>query len=157
MNYCGFNIETFCSDVCGDHRRPQTLAEICRSMDSCCGFRAVAAREKYPGLTLLGEVWFSQILVVLYPYHLWYPIGFFHYSLYYMIPFNKLQINFLIFQEIQDGNILNKNVKYFVYVAVLYHNHDYVCCNKWLFYVFPQNGIGTKTLHLAPEKPKPFI
>ena len=52
MNYRGFNIEPFCSDVCGDHRRPQTLAEICRNMDSCCGFRAVAAREKYPGLTL---------------------------------------------------------------------------------------------------------
>ena len=53
MNYHGFNIEPFCSDVCGDHRRPQTPAEICRNMDSCCGFRAVAAREKYPGLTLL--------------------------------------------------------------------------------------------------------
>ena len=53
MNYHGFNIEPFSSDVCGDHRRPQTLAEICRNMDSCCGFRAVAAREKYPGLTLL--------------------------------------------------------------------------------------------------------
>ena len=39
------------SDVCGDHRRPQTLAEICRNMDICCGFRAVAARKKYPGLT----------------------------------------------------------------------------------------------------------
>ena len=51
MNYCGFNIEPFCSDVCGDHRRPQTLAEICRNMGICCGFRAVAAREKYPGLT----------------------------------------------------------------------------------------------------------
>ena len=54
MNHCGFNIEPFCSDMCGDHRRPQTLAEICRNMDSRCGFRAVAAREKYPGLTLLG-------------------------------------------------------------------------------------------------------
>ena len=53
MNHCGFNIEPFCSDVCGDHRRPHTLAEICRNMDSRCGFRAVAAREKYPGLTLL--------------------------------------------------------------------------------------------------------
>ena len=49
----GFNIERFCSDVCGDHRRPQTLAEICGYMDICCGFRAVAAREKYPGLILL--------------------------------------------------------------------------------------------------------
>ena len=54
MNCRGFNIEPFCYDVCGDHRRPQTLAEICRNMDSCCGFRAVAAREKYPGLTLLA-------------------------------------------------------------------------------------------------------
>ena len=53
MNYRGFNIEPFCFDVCGDHRRPQTLAQICRNMDSCCGLRAVAAREKYPGLTLL--------------------------------------------------------------------------------------------------------
>ena len=25
MNCCGFNIEPFCSDVCGDHRRPQTM------------------------------------------------------------------------------------------------------------------------------------
>ena len=49
MNYCGFNIEPSCSDVCGD----QTLAEIRRNMDICCGFRAVAAREKYPGLILL--------------------------------------------------------------------------------------------------------
>ena len=30
MNYCGFNIESFCSEVCGDHWRPQTLAEICK-------------------------------------------------------------------------------------------------------------------------------
>ena len=53
MNYCSFNIEPFCSDVCGDHRRPQTLAEICRNMGICCGFRAVAARGKYPGFILL--------------------------------------------------------------------------------------------------------
>ena len=46
---CGFNIKPFCSDVCGDHRRPQTLAEICRTMGICCGFRAVGARVKYPG------------------------------------------------------------------------------------------------------------
>ena len=52
MNYCGFNIEPFCSDVCGDHRRPQTLAEMCRNMDICCGFRAVASRKKYSGLIL---------------------------------------------------------------------------------------------------------
>ena len=53
MNYCGFNIEPFSSDVCEDHRRPQTLAEICRNMGICCGFRTVAAREKYPGFILL--------------------------------------------------------------------------------------------------------
>ena len=52
MNYCGFNVEAFCSDVCGDHRCPQTLAEICRNMDICCGFRAVAVRGKYPGFIL---------------------------------------------------------------------------------------------------------
>ena len=39
----------FCSDVCGDHRRPQTLAEMCRNMDICYGFRSVAAKVKYPG------------------------------------------------------------------------------------------------------------
>ena len=49
MNYCGFNIEPFCSDLCGGHRRPQTLAEICRNMGICCGFRAVAARENIRG------------------------------------------------------------------------------------------------------------
>ena len=53
MNYYGFNIEHFCSDVCGDHRRPQTLAEICRNMSICCSFGAVAAREKYPGFISL--------------------------------------------------------------------------------------------------------
>ena len=53
MNYCGFDIEPFCSDVCGDHPRPQTLAEICRNMGICCGFRAVDARDKYPGFILL--------------------------------------------------------------------------------------------------------
>ena len=55
MNYCGFNIEPFCSDVCGDHRRPQILAEICRNMGICCGFRAVAARGKFPGFMLLNN------------------------------------------------------------------------------------------------------
>ena len=53
MNYCSFNIEPFCSDVCGDDRRPQTLAEICRIMGIWCDFRPVAAREKYPGFILL--------------------------------------------------------------------------------------------------------
>ena len=46
-------LEPFCSDVCGDHRRPQTLAEICINVGICCGFRAVAARGKYPGFILL--------------------------------------------------------------------------------------------------------
>ena len=50
-----FNIEPFCSDVYGDHRRPQTQAEICRNMGIYCGFRAVAARGKYLGLILLGN------------------------------------------------------------------------------------------------------
>ena len=53
INYCGFNIEPFCSDVCGDHRRPQTLAEICRNMGICCGYRAVAAREKISGVHVI--------------------------------------------------------------------------------------------------------
>ena len=42
MNYCGFYIEPFCSDVCGDHQRPQTLAEIYKNMGICCGFRVFA-------------------------------------------------------------------------------------------------------------------
>ena len=52
MNNCCFNTEPFCFDVCGDHWRPQTLAEICRN-GICCGFRAVAARDKYQGFILL--------------------------------------------------------------------------------------------------------
>ena len=62
VSYRGFNIEPFCSDVCGDHRRPQTLAEICRNIDICCGFRAVAAKEKYPELILSSaNTWFEFI------------------------------------------------------------------------------------------------
>ena len=45
-----FNIEPFYSDVCGDYRRPQTLAEICRIIGIYCGFKSVAAGVKYPGL-----------------------------------------------------------------------------------------------------------
>ena len=41
-------------DVCGYHRCPQTLAEICRNMGICCGFRAVADREKYSMFILLS-------------------------------------------------------------------------------------------------------
>ena len=48
-NYCGFNTQPFCSDVCGDHRRPQTLAEMCKNMAICYGYRSVATRVKYPG------------------------------------------------------------------------------------------------------------
>ena len=39
----------YCSAVCGYHRRPQILAEICKNMVICRGFRAVAARGKCPG------------------------------------------------------------------------------------------------------------
>ena len=49
INYYGFNIQPFCSDVYGDYRRPKTLAEMCRNMGICYGFRSVAARVKYPG------------------------------------------------------------------------------------------------------------
>ena len=51
-NYCGFNTKSYCSYVCGYHRRPQTLAEIWRNMGIWFGFRAVAARGKYPGFML---------------------------------------------------------------------------------------------------------
>ena len=53
MNYCGFNIEPYYSDVCVCHRCPQILVKICRNMGICCGFRAVPARERYPGFILL--------------------------------------------------------------------------------------------------------
>ena len=44
-NCCGFNTKSYCSDVCEHHRYPQTLAEMCRNMGICRGFRTVAARE----------------------------------------------------------------------------------------------------------------
>ena len=53
MNYCSFNIEPHYSDMCVDHRCPQTLVEICRNVGICYSFRAVAAREKYPGFVSL--------------------------------------------------------------------------------------------------------
>ena len=56
MNYCGFNIVHFGSDVYGDHQRPQTPAELCRNMDICFGFRAVATRVRYPGFILFSKV-----------------------------------------------------------------------------------------------------
>ena len=34
--------------MCGDPRCPQTLAEMCRNMGICYGFRSKAARVKYP-------------------------------------------------------------------------------------------------------------
>ena len=37
----------------GDHRRHQTLAEMCRNMGICYGFRSMAARVKYPGFMKL--------------------------------------------------------------------------------------------------------
>ena len=46
---CGFSIQPFYFDVCGDHRRPQTLAEMCRNMSICYSFRSMATRVKYPG------------------------------------------------------------------------------------------------------------
>ena len=49
FNWWIIAVWTFCSDVCADHRRPQTLAEICKNMGICCGFRAVAVWGKYPG------------------------------------------------------------------------------------------------------------
>ena len=54
-NYCGFNTKSYCSDVCGYHRCPQTLAEICRNIGICCSFWAVATREKYPGFILFSN------------------------------------------------------------------------------------------------------
>ena len=75
MNYCGFNIEPFCSDVCGNHRRPQTLAEICRDMGVCCGFRAVATREKYPGFILSVRNVYFQIWLTMVPYYLCAPMS----------------------------------------------------------------------------------
>ena len=47
-NHCGFNTKSYCSDVYGYHRCPQTLAEVYRNMGICYSFRAVATREKYP-------------------------------------------------------------------------------------------------------------
>ena len=54
-SYCGFNTGLYCSDVCGYQRSPQTLTEICRNMSICGGFRAIAARENYPGFILFSN------------------------------------------------------------------------------------------------------
>ena len=72
MNCCGFNIEPFCSDVCGDHRRPQTLAEICRNMGICCGFRAAAARENIRGSSYYRNI---KILYVILAKHHFYSMA----------------------------------------------------------------------------------
>ena len=54
--YCGFNRELFFFNVCKCPRSPQTLAAICRSIDIYGGFRAVAAREKYPGFIFVVAI-----------------------------------------------------------------------------------------------------
>ena len=54
-NYCSFITKSYCSDVCGYHQCPQTLVEIYRNMGICFSFRAVAARQKYPGFMLSGN------------------------------------------------------------------------------------------------------
>ena len=41
-NYCRFNIEPYCPDVCGYQRCPQTWVEICKNMGICYGLKAVA-------------------------------------------------------------------------------------------------------------------
>ena len=59
QSYCDFNTKSYCSGVCGYHRRPQTLAEICRNMEIFCYLRAVAARGKYLGfVSLLAQQWY---------------------------------------------------------------------------------------------------
>ena len=62
-NYCGFNTKSYCSGVCGYHQGPKTLAKICRNI--CCCFRAVAAREKYPGFMLLDTQMKRMIFMTL--------------------------------------------------------------------------------------------
>ena len=51
-----FYIEPSCSDVCGNHQCPQTLAEICSNIGICWGFRAVATKEKYSRFILLHNI-----------------------------------------------------------------------------------------------------
>ena len=79
MNYCSFDIEPHYSDIYVYHWCPQTLAEICRNMGICCGFRAVAARGKY-----LGSSYFTGIIffiIVRFGYRLGLPSAPFHYGL----------------------------------------------------------------------------
>ena len=59
--FCSFNIEPYYSDMCVYHRCRQSRAEICRRMGICCGFRAVAVSEIYPGFGLL----FPEMKVIL--------------------------------------------------------------------------------------------
>ena len=55
--------------MCGDHRRPQTLAEMCKNMGICYGFRSVAARVKISGVHVIGPLGtnFSEILIGAFP------------------------------------------------------------------------------------------
>ena len=55
MNHCGFSMQPFCSDVSGDHRRPQALEEMCRNMGISYGFRSVAARVKLSGVHVISS------------------------------------------------------------------------------------------------------
>ena len=52
-SHCSFDTEPYCSDFCGYQRSPHNLAEIYRNMSICGGFRAMAARENYPGFILI--------------------------------------------------------------------------------------------------------
>ena len=40
---------------------PQSLAEICRNMGHCCGFRALAPMENYPGFILFTVICLQTI------------------------------------------------------------------------------------------------
>ena len=44
-----YSTKSYCSDVFGYHRDPQTLVKIYRDIDICCSFREVAARENIRG------------------------------------------------------------------------------------------------------------
>ena len=52
-SYCSFDTESYYFGVCVYQRSPQNSAEIYRNMIICGGFRAMAARENYPGFILL--------------------------------------------------------------------------------------------------------
>ena len=52
-NYCSFNTKSYFSDVCGYHRCPQTLVEICRNIGIWCNFRAGAHLVKISGVRVI--------------------------------------------------------------------------------------------------------